>query len=91
MACKVVNSILSSLPQLCYVFYEGKGRVFCAGARMLELQPCLGAHLVLFNCVGKQQGSASAMRHVRCTDCCITTVTGSTVAWDPPTPPPFPL
>ncbi len=52
---------------------------------MLELRLCLGARLLPFNCAGKQQ-SASAMRHVRCADCRITTVTGSAVAWDPTIP-----
>lgn len=83
MAGKVLNSIVSSLPQLRCVNYEGKGQVFCAGALMLELRLCFGARLLPFNCTGKQQDSASAMRHVRCTDCRITTVTGSAVAWDP--------
>ncbi len=86
MACKVLNSIVSSLPQLCCVIYKGKGQVFCAGALMLELRLCLGAWLLPFNCTGKQQDSASAMRHVQCADCRITTVTGSAVAWDPPFP-----
>lgn len=64
MVCKVLNSIVSSLSQLCCVIYEGKGPgLLCS---------CLNSGCVCelgcmfpFNCVGKQQDSASAMRHVR--------------------------
>lgn len=62
---------------------------------MLALRLCLGvgaelgrSHTVAglhasFYCDGKQWDPASGMRHCRCTDCCITTVTASEVAWDP--------